>query len=229
MATVTELGETWNTTAGNKTVVATPTDGALIVVVHGMSGWASGDTSDITDNDGGVYEFPNASAGGGTSCALWISIRTTLITTPISTTFTCTNVGDTGGGLTVLQVTGMTRTGLSAIRQNTAENFQTESPVQAGFSAAVLTGNPVILGCMGEDNPAALTPPTGFTETTDTGWATPATGIHVCYASSGLTASSFTYAAGAFTDHNETGIELDSTVPGGIIFPPRHFQSLLTR
>ena len=45
MATGTDAGGTWNTTAGNKTVIATPASNDLIVVVHGMSGWASADDS----------------------------------------------------------------------------------------------------------------------------------------------------------------------------------------
>ena len=36
-AAVTSLGETWNTTAGNKTVTATPAVNDLIVVIHGIS------------------------------------------------------------------------------------------------------------------------------------------------------------------------------------------------
>lgn len=219
MAVVSELGETWNTTAGNKTVTATPAVNDLIVVVHGMSGWASGDTSVITDNQSGVYTQIGAnplSTGGGTAGALWISIRNALIPSAISTIFTATNVGDTGGGLTVLQVTGMSRTGSSAALQNKGESTQVESPVVLTFPAATLTANPIILGCIGEDSPAALGPPASFTETTDTGWATPTTGIHVCFVSSGQTSAAYTYASGAFTDHNEVGVELDtSAAPAG--------------
>jgi hypothetical protein len=213
-ATVTELGETWNTTAGNKTVVATPAVDDLIVVVHGMSGWASGDTSTISDDQGGTYTQIGAnplSTGGGTAGALWISIRNSLVSSAVSTTYTATNVGDTGGGLTVLKVTSMSRTGASAALQNKGESTQTESPVVITFGAATSTSNPIILGCFGEDSPAALGPPTGFTETTDTGWSTPTSGIHVCYVSSGQTNSAYTYASGAFTDHNEAGVELDTT------------------
>src|SRR3990170_2072154 len=110
MATVSSLGQTWTTTAGNKTVVATPAVNDLIVVVHGMSGWGAGDASTITDNNaggGGTYSkamIEGTSTGGGTAGMLLISIRTALITSATSTTFTCTNTGDTGGGLTVLKV-----------------------------------------------------------------------------------------------------------------------------
>jgi hypothetical protein len=218
MAVGTDAGGTWNTTAGNKTVVATPAVGDLIVVVHGISTWASGDNSIITDNNdgGGVYvQLGNAttplSNGGGTTGALWISVRNRLITSASSTTFTATNTGDTGGGLTVLRFSGMARAGLDAIRQSIGESNATENPPTITFASTTLTGNPVILGCMGEDSPLALTPPTGFTEADDTGWATPTAGIEVCWDDAGNTATLFSWSGGAAIDHNEVGLELDTS------------------
>lgn len=219
MATGTDAGGTWNTTAGNKTVTATPALSDLIVVVHGISGWASGDSSTITDNNsdglGSYTRIGTATAplsnGGGTACALWISVRNSLIGSATSTIFTATNSGDTGGGLTVLRFSGMSRTGSSAIKQSIGESNATENPPTITFSATTDTANPVILACMGEDNPLAITPPTGFTEADDTGWATPTTGIEVCWDDSGNTATLFSWTGGATTDHNEVGLELDTS------------------
>jgi hypothetical protein len=219
MATGVDAGGTWNTTAGNKTVVATPAVNDLIVVIHGMSGWASGDNSTITDNnaDGlGTYTKIGASplsTGGGTAGALWISIRNALVGSATSTTFTATNTGDTGGGLTVLRFSGMSRVGAAAARQNTGESSATENPPTITFGATTLTDNPVVLAVMGEDNPAGVTPPTGFTEADDTGWSTPTTGIEVCWDDAGNTATLFAWSGGALTDHNEVGVELDTTAP----------------
>jgi hypothetical protein len=219
MATGTDAGGTWNTTAGNKTVVATPAADDLIVVVHGMSGWASGDDSVVTDNnaDGlGTYTrlgTPTAplSNGGGTACALWFSVRNALVGSATSTTFTVTNTGDTGGGLSVLRFSGMSRVGIDAILQSIGESTQTENPPTITFGATTLTGNPVVLAVMGEDNPPALTSPAGFTEAEDTGWATPTSGIQACWDDAGNTATLFSWSAGALTDHNEIGVELDTT------------------
>ena len=217
MAAVTGFVERWNTTAGTKSTASlAPTVDDLIVVIHGMSGWASGDTSVITDDQGGVYTQIGAdplSTGGGTGGALWISIRTTLFPATVQTIFTATNVGDTGGGLTVLFVSGMSRTGANAALQNKGESTQTESPVVITFGAATQASSVIILGCLGEDNPSNLGPPTGFLELTDTGWNTPTTGIHVCSVNSGKTLSAYTYAGGSFIDHNEVGVELDTSVP----------------
>lgn len=217
----TDAGGTWNTTAGNKTVVATPAAGDLIVVIHGISGWASGDDSTITDNNsdgnGTYHKIGTASSpvstGGGTACALWISVRNSPIGSASSTTFTATNTGDTGGGLTVLRFSGMNRFGSLAVKQSIGESTATESPPTITFGATTLTGNPVVLAVMGEDNPAAVTPPTGFTEADDTGWATPTTGVEVCWDDSGNTATLFSWSGGALTDHNEVGIELDASGP----------------
>jgi hypothetical protein len=229
MATGTDRGGTWNTNAGNKTVVATPAANDLIVVIHGISGWVSGDNSVITDNnaDGlGVYtQIGSAttplSTGGGTACALWISVRNRLIGSATSTTFTATNTGDTGGGLTVMSFSGMTHVGSLAIRQVIGESTATESPPTITFQQTTLTGNPIVLAVMGEDNPPAVTPPTGFTEADDTGWATPTTGIEVCWDDSGNTATLFSWSGGALTDHNEVGIELDAgTTPSLASYRP---------
>lgn len=229
MATGTDRGGTWDTTAGNKTVVATPAANDLIVVIHGMSGWASADDSTVTDNNadglGTYHKIGTAttplSNGGGTACALWISVRNRLIGSATSTTFTVTNTGDTGGGLTVLSFSGMTHFGSLAVRQTIGESNATENPPTITFPLTTLTGNPVILACMGEDNPAALTPPTGFTEADDTGWTVPTSGVEVCWGDSGNTATLFSWSGGALTDHNEVGIELDaSAVPSIVSYRP---------
>ena len=219
MATGTDAGGTWDTAAGNKTVVATPTANDLIVVVHGISGWASGDDSVITDNNsdglGTYYRLGSATAplstGGGTACALWFSVRNALVGSATSTTFTATNTGDTGGGLTVLRFSGMSRVGAQAILQSIGESTQTENPPTITLGANTNTNNPVILAVMGEDNPAALTSPAGFTEADDTGWGSPATGVQVCWDDAGNVATLFSWSAGALTDHNEIAVELDTS------------------
>lgn len=225
MATGTDAGGTWNTTAGNKTVTATPAANDLIVVVHGIGGWASGDNSVITDDNaggGGTYARIGTatvplSNGGGTAMALWISVRNALISSATSTVFTATNTGDTGGGLTVLRFSGITRTGINAVRQSKGESSATENPPTITFGMPVLTGNPVILAVMGEDNPAAVTPPAGFTEADDTGWLSSTAGVEVCWDDDGQTTTLLSWSGGALTDHNEGGIELDTSTALGTV------------
>lgn len=214
MATWTEAGETWNTTAGNKTVVATPSANDLIVVVAGATS-ASTPTISVSDNnsDGnGTYFLIASGSGGGTGGLVRIYVRRALIGSATSTTFTATIGTDTGGGLTVMRLSGMYYTGYGAVRQFAQESTQTENPPSIAFNAATLTGNPILIACLCEDNPAALTSPTGFTETTDTGWATPTTGIHACFINSGATNSTYAYqTGGAATDHCEVAVEMDAS------------------
>ena len=222
MAAYTALGGTFNTTAGDKTAIAVPVANDLIVVIHGISGWASGDNSVITDDnaDGlGTYtRYGTATAplstGGGTACALWISVRDALIGSATSTTFTATNTGDTGGGLTVIAYSGMPRVGASAVKQTIGESSASENPPTITFGATTLTENPVILAIMGEDNPPGLTQPTGFDNILESGWGAPTTGIHVSLDDSGNAATLFSWTGGALTDHNEVGIELDTSAVG---------------
>jgi len=220
MAVGTNAGQTWNTTAGNKTVVATPALNDLIVVIHGMSGQFGSDNSTITDNnsDGlGTYTKYGAGTGnpyatvGVSGIAIWFSVRDALVGSASSTTFTATNSGDTGGGLTVLRFSGMTLAGAAAVLQSVAESAQSETPPEVTFSSTTLTGNPVILATMVDDDTPNFTPPSGFTEATDTGWTTPAAGIEVCWDDSGNTATLFSW-TGALggTAHANIGIELDT-------------------
>lgn len=214
MATITHAGSTWNTNANSQQVVATPAVDDLIVIVHGASGWASGETGTVGDDQGGSYDIVGGdplSSAGGTGGALWISIRTALIASAVSFTWTVNNQAATGGGLTVFRVSGMSRVGSGAVKQVVGESTQTENPPSIAFGAATLTENPIILAVLGEDNPAGVTPPTGFTEAHDGGWATPTTGIEVCFVNSGQTSSSYAWSGGALTDHNEVGIELDTS------------------
>jgi len=184
-----------------------------------MGGWASGDDSTITDNNsdglGTYHKIGTATAplstGGGTAMAAWISVRNSPIGSASSTVFTTTNTGDTGGGLTVLRFSGFSRFGSSAVKQSKGESTATENPPTLTFGATTLTGNPIVLACFGEDNPLAITPPTGFTEADDTGWATSTSGIEVCWDDSGNTATVFSWTGGATTDHNDVGIELDAS------------------
>ena len=235
MATGTDAGGNWTTDATARTVVAVPAANDLIVVVHGMSGWASGDDSTITDDnsDGlGTYtKFGTATAplstGGGTACALWFSVRNALIGSGTSTTFTATPSGATGNGLTVLRFSGMSRVGAAAVKQSIGESTATENPPTITLGATTLTGNPVILAVMGEDNPPALTSPSGFSEADDTGWATPTTGVQVCWDDAGNTATLFSWSGGALTDHNEIAVELDTSAAP--IQPPRSMHQFQQR
>jgi hypothetical protein len=214
MATVVELGtEVWTTTAGNKTITATPTLNDLMVVVAGATSTGT-PTISVSDNGaGGTYTEICSASGGGTGGVIKIFIRNNLVSSAVSTIYTATIGSDTGGGLVVFAVSGMTRTGSVAAKQFAAENTQTESPPTIVLGAAVLTANACIAAILGEDSPPALTAPTGWTESADIGYATPTSGLWAGFRSSGETGSTISWTGGALIDHCEVFVELDITTP----------------
>ena len=127
-------------------------------------------------------------------------------------TFDCTGDGATGCVIEVVRVSGMTRTGNSAVRQNQSANDQAASTTPSvTFGSACLTGNPT-LGVVGNStNPAALTTPTNWTERDDTGYGTPTTGTEYVTRDSGFTGTAMTWGSTSASIYGVIGIELDTS------------------
>lgn len=217
MATVTHLGATFNTTAGNKTVVATPAVGDLIVVVTACSGLAPGSTNVVDNNSSGTYtQVGTARTGFSTTGLLQVWIRDSFIAAASSTTFTAQQPSSTGGGLSVFKVTGMLRTGANAALQTAGQSTGTAGATPApAFAAAVNTANPVIGGVGNGTSPATLTPRASFTEGTDLGYSTPTTGLETMFRSSGETGTTMTWGSTSATAFASSVVELDtSALPG---------------
>jgi hypothetical protein len=196
VATVSSLGSTFNTTAGTKTVVATPALLDFIIVITCTTGQATavGLSDNSTAGHGTYYSIVNALKNTSADrLEMWI--RADRIMSATSTTWTMTTGGsDTGGGLQVFKITGMTIAAQAAIRQSGSQANQAGSTTPApSLGAAALTGNPLIGAVFNGTNPATMTPPTSWTESVDTGWATPTTGIETVFISSGFTGSTVTW------------------------------------
>lgn len=230
MATVTELGvETWTTAAGNKTVTATPAVNDLIVIIAGATSTTTPVIS-IADNQGGTYTRICSGSGGGTGGLIELHIRNSLVSAAVSTIYTATITTDTGGGLNVFKVTGMSKAGATAALHNRAESLNAESPPTMVLGFTPLTTNACIAGILGEDSPLALTAPTGWTEATDVGYSTPTTGLWTGFRSSGETGSTISWTGGATTDHCEVFVELDTSgaAAASLIYSPGMDNALLT-
>lgn len=221
MSSITHLGTTFNTTAGNKTVVATPAVGDLIVVILCCTGKAAGSTN-ITDNNGsGTYSLVGSSQTGfSTTGLLEVWIRDTFITSAVSTTFTANEASSTGGGLSVFKATSMLRTGVNALKQFVGDSGRTAASTPApAFIAAVDTNNPVLagVGC-GTNSTTIVTPPASFTEAFDGGYNTPATGLETCFSNSGFTGTTLTWGSTVASAYADVAVELDtSALPGPTI------------
>lgn len=224
MAAVTAAGTTWNTTAGNKTVTATPAADDLIVVVAASSGLAGGTTAVTDDNsDGrGTYvQVDQDRTGFSTTGVLTVWVRNALIGSATSTVFTAAQAGSSGGGLCVLRVSGMSIVGLPAVRRIGVSSYNTggQSTVAAGTPAPVLaatplTANTVITAvCNGTNSSTTVVQRAGYTEDTDLGYTTPATGIEVSHRNSGETLATITYGGATASQFASVAIELDTSVP----------------
>lgn len=228
MAAVTAAGTTFNTTGGNTTVVATPAVGDLIVVVAATSGLTGGTTA-ITDNnsDGfgttpGYIQVDQDRTGFSTTGVLTVWIRNALIGSATSTTFTAAQATSTGGGLTVLRVSGMSIVGQSAVRRIGVASWNTggQSTVASGTPAPVLAATPlttnVIITAMAHSTNGGTQlqrSSPAYAEDTDSSYNTPATGMEVSHINSGETSATITYGGAAPSQFASMAIELDTSVP----------------
>ena len=189
----------------------TPAADDLLVAFAVVSTTAA--AGSMSDSLGGGWTEIATATKKTSADKLWLFIRNAL-STGAALTVTMDVTGDAGTGciLFVALVTGMTRTGSSGA----ALQFQTQSNIAAGtpapaFPASALTGNPT-LGLVGsQDNPAALTPPTNWTERDDTGHATPASGGEYVSRDSGFTGTTITWGSATVTAFGDIIVELDTT------------------
>lgn len=209
-AAVSLLGSTINTTAGAKTVTATPAVGDLILVFVVVSGDTTWDNP-TDNNSSGTYTLIGSQINNGGSIYGSLYIRDSLISSANSTVFTLSNPGsDTGGGLVVIKVTGMAKAGSSAVRQSKS-NFGSGTPTTGSWPSAKLTTNPVIGALINGSNPAGITPTTSYSELLDTGYSTPTTGVQIQSINSGDTSNNMTWGSAPASNYACIGVELDAT------------------
>lgn len=236
MAAVTALGTTFTTAAGTKSVTATPAVGDLIVIIACHTGVASSDAP--TDNQGGTYNliaFCTWGTNGSGRMTFWI--RNALIVSAVSTVFThdpTPTGGSNGGGLSVLKVTGMSRTGNIAPRNSTGGvTFAAAAAPAVSLSSAALTTNPVIGAVLNATSPAGLTPRTGYSELADVGYSTPIAGMEIMSRDSGETSATITWGGTSASAGGALAVELDASALPTTSFPPSNssaaFVPLLAR
>ena len=222
MAAVTRLGTaTFDTNSGTKTVTATPASGDLIFIVAATTG-SIANTAPTDDNSDGLGTYTlaatNTSASkNSTSDRVRIYVRDALIGSGSSTVFTHAPGATTGGGLVVLKVTGMTRIGVDAVKKAGRQQNQTSGTPAPSFGSAADSANAIIGVVFNNVNPAGMTPPTGYTERSDIGYASPATGLEIATLDSGETGTTITWGSAGGTDWCSIVAEVDVSVPTAAI------------
>jgi predicted outer membrane repeat protein len=158
VAAVIELGtDTFTTLAGAKFLDATPAVGDLVVIVIANSAATAGTAPTDNNADGlGTYTLAETCVNKSSVDYASVYIRNALIGSATSTRFTNNNASNNGGGLCVLKVTGMTKTGATAKRQSAKQDNMSAGTPAPVLSSAALTTNPVVGVVLNGTSPATM-------------------------------------------------------------------------
>lgn len=129
-------------------------------------------------------------------------------------TVTIASGSDAGAGtiISVYSVSGMTKTGISAIRQSAGQTNQAAGTPAPAFAVAALTDNAVIGAIYNATNPAGLVQPSGWTESQDTGYSTgTVSGLQTSFRNSGETGKTITWGGASASAFASIIIELDTS------------------
>lgn len=147
------------------------------------------------------------------------------LTTAVPTILTWSCTGDNANGRFCcgFRISGMTRTGLSAIRQFKEQENQAAGTPAPVFDAACLTGNLTCAVAGNLNNSSGLTGPSGWTLRVSSGYNTPTTGIYTSTRNSGFTGTTVTWGSASATVFGAIIVELDTSAPaaaGSLIWQP---------
>ena len=197
---------------GNRTVTVTPAVGDLCVVFVVVSENTNASPT-VTDNnsDASTYTLITTALKATSVDIVSVFVRDKLFSNTTSTIITANTGSNTSGELTAVHLTGMSKTGITAVRQFAKQENQAAGGTPApAFSSAALTGN-MTLGAVGNDtNVAGLTTPAGWTEQADVGQNTPAVGLETVTRDSGFTGTTITWGSTSASAFASIILELDN-------------------
>jgi len=111
-----------------------------------------------------------------------------------------------------IRVAGLSRTGVSAVRQfKVISNQAGGAAPNISFDAACLTGNPTLGVIANATNPCGVAPPTNWSEILDTGNANPTTGGEYVTRNSGFTGTQMLWTANSATNFGGIIVEFDAS------------------
>jgi hypothetical protein len=215
--TVSLLASLFNTTGGTSmaTASATPTGNNLLLAICAVTGSVATDWA-VTDSLGGAWTKVTASrAQKGTNVdEMEVWVRNALTSSALTVTYSHATGSATGGGLVVLQVTNMTRTGASAVRGVGVQSNQASGTAPAPvLPATTLTTNPTITAVF-DASAAGLTVPAGWAASDfNAGFTVPAAWLQVTHRNSGFAGTTITWGSNAGSAYCSLGVELDASAP----------------
>ena len=212
---------TWRVTTAdtgatpNASGAFTPAQDDLLVVIVQAAASVSGSAEVPTASANGitfVKALQMTYASGANSLDIYIAEQL-VPASPVSMTVSWAPAdAATGTVIDVVSVSGMSRTGTSAIRQTGSGFGGATTTPSVGFGAACLTGNPVILAVANGTNPVGTSTPTSWTSINSTvAYSTPTTGYQGCRRDSGFTGSSVSWNSTSASIWGAVGIELDTS------------------
>lgn len=190
----------------------TPAANDLLVVIFKIT--ASAVTPVVSTSSGITFTGVHNS---GTQEYIYIADS---LATAVSMTVHVVVTGDAGTGcaISVLRVSGMSRTGASAKVQSVTNTGLAATTPSITFGANVQTGNPTLIMLGNNTNPAGVTPDASWTEQHDIGYATPTTGLETASRDSGFTGTGVTWGTSA-SAWTMFGIELDASAAASATYP----------
>ena len=204
-------GLTFNTTSGTHTVTLTPGVGDMVFIVTASTGNTSLATP-TDDNATGTYTLIATAYKNANADTMSIFGRTAQIPAASSTIFSHAPGTSTGGGLTVITVTGMSykKVGASGARQSAVQNNQdpTITPTPT-FTYSPKPENMIIAATFNASTGAGMTARSGYTERQDATYATPSTGLETMTRDSGEFMKNIAWGGTIAFDSCALAIEVD--------------------
>jgi hypothetical protein len=194
---------------GNRTATFTPAVGDLVVVYCCVAA-NTNDTPTCSDNNGsGTYDLidvMNASIAS-INYRMSVFIRTALMVNTTSTVITVATGSNTSGTIHVVPITGVSRTGSSAVRSKGSQNNQAAGTAAPVLNQSALTGNGTLVAQGSADT--TTTPPTNWTEVLDTSQSNDTVALESASRASGFTGTTITFGAASSTVFCSHAMELD--------------------
>lgn len=196
---------------GNRTATITPTIGDLFVVYAFVS-TNTNDTATCSDDNGsGTYTRIDVAnvVISAVNHRLSVFVRDALLANTTSTIITANTGSNTSGILHVVAVSGMTKTGATAVRSKGLQNNQAAGTAAPVLNQAALTANITIAVCGSADT--AIAEPSGWTERQETNQANPTIALETATRNSGFTGTTVTFGDSSSTTFCSYVLELDGS------------------
>jgi len=178
---------------GNRTAAITPAVGDLLVVAYNAS-TNTNTSATVSDDQGGTYTQVNTALWDTSADIGAVYVRDQLVSSAVLHTITTATGSNTATSIGIIAVSGMAKTGATAVRQSAkVENEASATTPAPTFASSALTGNMTIGAVFNGRNAATMTAPTSWTERLDIGQPTPSTGVEVATRDSGFTGTTITW------------------------------------